>query len=179
MAHNMEKSRVDVRRATPADNVLLAEIGARTFSDTFADDNTPENMAAYLAASFSPEKQAEELADPTACFLIAELDGAAVGYAELRAGEPDRCITGPRPIELVRIYSVKDRIGHGIGAALMQACIEQAHAQGCQTLWLGVWERKARAIAFYRQWGFAQAGTHVFRLGDDPQTDLVMQRSIA
>ena len=84
----MENPHVNLRYATAADNVLLAEMGARTFYDTFAADNTPENMAAYLAASFSPEKQAAELADPSSVFLIAEVEGAAVGYARLKEGRP-------------------------------------------------------------------------------------------
>lgn len=174
----MEKAKINIRYATSADNALLAELGARTFYDAFAADNTPENMAAYLAASFSPEKQAAELADPSSCFLIAEVDGAAVGYAQLWAGKPSEGITGPRPIELRRLYVLQDRIGHGIGAALMQACINEAQQGGYETLWLGVWERNARARAFYRRWGFVEVGTHIFELGRDPQTDLLMQRAL-
>ena len=58
---------------------LLAELGARTFSETFAADNSPADMAAYLASSFSEAQQAAELTDPHATFHIAETDGVAVG----------------------------------------------------------------------------------------------------
>ena len=51
-----------IRRAVAVDAGLLAELGARTFYESFAADNTPENMAAYLAESFGPDKQAAELA---------------------------------------------------------------------------------------------------------------------
>src|SRR5512135_2212766 len=113
---------ISIRYAIAADNGLLAELGARTFYDTFAADNTPENMRAYLAASFSPEKQAAELADPLSVFLIAEIEGKAAGFARLKEGRPAAGVTGLRPIEIVRIYARKEWLGQGVGAALMQAC---------------------------------------------------------
>ena len=171
-------SDISIRLATAADNGLLANLGAQTFFDSFAADNTPENMAAYLAASFSPQKQAAELADPANVFLIAETAGAAAGYARLKEGPPPECIRGARPIEIVRFYSVAAWIGRGVGAALMQACLAEAGRRGCDTVWLDVWERNPRAIVFYRKWGFEQAGTQTFRLGDDLQHDLILQRPV-
>lgn len=175
----MKNTPVYVRYATAADAALLAEIGAKTFYDTFAADNTPENMAAYLGESFGADIQAAELSDPSNCFLIAEKDGAAVGYAKLHFGEAPACVGDPHAVELQRIYVLNDWIGHGIGAALMQSCVREAASRGHTTLWLGVWEHNPRAIAFYQKWGFEQAGAHVFQLGDDPQTDLVMRRILA
>ena len=167
-----------IRRGTPEDAALLSELGARTFSETFAADNSPEDMAAYLASAFSPEQQSTELADPTSLFLIAESDGAAVGYAMLRSGNVLENVTGNRPIELVRLYVSKASLGCGVGAALMQTCLNEAKQQGCETLWLGVWEHNARARTFYRKWNFREVGTHIFQLGNDPQTDILMQRAV-
>jgi ribosomal protein S18 acetylase RimI-like enzyme len=167
-----------IRRGTTEDAELLAELGARTFSETFAADNTPENMAAYLASAFNAEQQAAELADASCLFQIAESNGVAVGYAMLRSGDVLPDVIGDKPIELVRLYVSKDSLGSGVGAALMQACISEAKQRGYQTLWLGVWENNHRAQAFYRKWNFHEIGTHLFQLGDDPQTDILMQRSI-
>ena len=167
-----------IRRGTLRDAELLAELGARTFSETFAGDNTPENMAAYLAASFAPAQLAADLIDPRCVFLIAEADGVAVGYALLRTGAAPEQVTGERPIELVRLYVSRNSLGSGVGAALMQACIDEAKRGDHETLWLGVWEHNHRAQAFYRKWNFREVGTHLFQLGDDPQTDLLMQRCI-
>ena len=166
-----------VRRGKPDDAELLAELGKRTFSETFASDNTPENMAAYLASAFSPLQQASELADPHCVFFIAETDGVVVGYAMLRSGNVPAGVTGD-PIELVRLYVSRESLGGGVGAALMQACIDEAQRAGFESLWLGVWEHNPRAQAFYRKWNFHEVGTHVFQLGDDPQTDVLLQRSI-
>ena len=168
-----------IRGGTTKDAGMLAELGARTFSDTFAADNSPENMSAYLASAFSPEHQAAELADPTSSFQIAETNGVAVGYAMLRSGNALENVAGNKPIELVRLYVSRDSLGSGVGAALMKACLDEAKRRGYETLWLGVWEHNRRAQAFYRKWNFHEVGTHVFQLGDDPQTDILMQRSIS
>jgi ribosomal protein S18 acetylase RimI-like enzyme len=157
---------------------LLAELGARTFSETFAPDNSASDMAAYLASAFSPAQQAAELADSSSLFLIVEKDGDALGYAMLRSGNVLESVTGDKPIEVVRLYVSHASLGSGVGAALMQACIDEARRRGYKTLWLGVWEHNARAQAFYRKWNFTEIGTHIFQLGDDPQTDILMQRAV-
>ena len=168
-----------VRRGKAEDAELLAELGARTFSETFAPDNTPEDIAAYLASAFSPAQQAAELADPDSLFQIAETNGVAVGYALVRSGNVPPGVNGNRPIEMVRLYFSQESLGRGVGAALMQACIDEAKQRDYETLWLGVWENNHRAQTFYRKWNFHEVGTHVFQLGDDLQTDLLMQRSIS
>ena len=170
--------RYPLRYATAVDNTLLAEMGAQTFADSFAADNTPENMQAYLAASFSPEKQARELADPASRFLIIEQDGQAIGYARLHFGPAPAVIAARQPMEIVRFYARKEWIGMRVGAQLMQACLREAKSAGCDIVWLDVWEQNPRAIAFYRKWGFEQVGAQVFQLGDDMQNDWLMARAI-
>jgi ribosomal protein S18 acetylase RimI-like enzyme len=170
---------VTTRRATSADADLLAELGARTFSDTFAQDNTPEDMAEYLTASFSPQILAARLADSANSFLIAEIENVPAGYAQLALTTPPLEIGGHKPIEIERIYSDKAWLGRGVGAALMSACLQRAADLGCDTIWLGVWQQNPRAIAFYKKWGFAVVGTQTFQLGRDLQSDYLMQRRVA
>jgi GNAT superfamily N-acetyltransferase len=174
-------SRGLVRRAVSADAGLLARLGAKTFRETFAASNTAEDMANYLAESFGPAIQAAEIAEPGTYFLILEIDGEAAGYARLSFGHPPAgTVLGQRrvdrPLEIVRFYI--DRHWHGLGAAgeLMQRCVAEADREGCDLLWLAVWEQNPRAIAFYRKWGFEVAGKKIFQLGSDAQTDKVMIR---
>lgn len=173
-----DNPRLRIRPAAPSDNALLAEIGAETFSDSFAAENTPENMAAYLAESFGPERQARELADPASRFLIAEAGELTVGYAHVRFEAAPPAVAGPRPMEIVRFYARKGWIGRGVGVCLMEACLHEAEDAGCDVVWLDVWERNARAIAFYRRWGFVEVGIQVFPLGNDLQRDLLMARAV-
>lgn len=170
---------LSIRRGVLQDAGLLSELGARTFFETFAAENTHENMAAYLSRSFSPEQQAAELADPSCLFQIAELNGVPVGYSLLRSHDELPNIRAKNPIELVRLYVSRESLGSGVGAALMQAAINEARQEGYETLWLGVWEHNHRARAFYRKWNFQEVGTHLFQLGDDRQTDILMLRSLS
>jgi diamine N-acetyltransferase len=174
----MQKPDVTIRCANPFDAALLTELGARTFNETFAADNNPEDMAAYLASSFNPAQQANELADPASTFFIAEVGGVAAGYAQLHAGEPAACVEGAKPVELVRLYVSREWLGRGVGEALMRVCMEEAQRAGHETIWLGVWERNGRAQAFYRKWNFRAVGEHVFQLGSDPQKDILMERAV-
>lgn len=167
-----------IRRATAADAETLAELGARTFYDTFAADNRPEDMAAYLSAAFTAERLAEELADPRSVFLVAESAGAAVGYAKLHAGDAHEGVKGAKPIELARLYAAKEWLGRGVGPALMRACLAEGRRRGHGTIWLGVWERNLRARAFYRRFGFRDVGAQIFVVGFDEQTDAVMERPL-
>lgn len=172
------QSTVTIRRAGPEDAGLLAELGARTFKDTFAADNDPQDMASYLASAFSTEQIASELADPLSTWLVAEIEGRAAGYAKLHAGRAHEAVSGPRPVELARIYAAREWLGRGVGLALLESCLEEARAGGHRTIWLGVWERNTRARAFYRKHGFRDIGTQLFQLGSDTQTDAVMEREL-
>jgi len=167
-----------VRLATADDVNLLTELGARTFRETFAADNTPEDMAAYLDSAFNVAQQTAELAEPDSTFLIAEVSHVAAGYAKLHAGQPAESVDGPDRIELVRLYVDRKWLGRGVGEALMRSCLEEARRPGFKTIWLGVWERNLRAQAFYKKWEFRAVGKHVFQLGADAQTDILMEREI-
>lgn len=172
-----------VRSAVPADAGLLARIGEKTFRETFAAFNTEDDMAAYLAESFGTAIQQEELAQPGTRFLILEIDGEAAGYARLSQGDPPpekvRIPARPEsPREIVRFYVDQRWHGTGVAGLLMESCITGAERDGCDLLWLAVWEENPRAIAFYRKWGFEVAGTKIFQLGSDLQNDLVMVRRL-
>lgn len=170
---------VRLRRASVEDAATLAEFGARTFAETFAADNTPEDMAAYLAESFSEQIQHAELSSPAVAAFLAEVDGAVAGYAVVRDGsEAGGQVTGDAPVELQRLYVGGEFKGRGIAQALMAEVEAEARRRGGRTLWLGVWERNARAIAFYRKCGFEVVGTHIFQVGSDPQTDHVMSKPL-
>lgn len=155
------------RTATPTDAEPLAALAERTFRDTFTNDNSPDDIEAYVRDSFSLARVRAELADDASTFLLAFTDGEEQpnGYAKLRTGTTDPSVTGMDPVELQRLYVNRSAIGRGVGAALMRASLDAARSAGHRTLWLGVWERSARAIAFYEQWQFETVGDHEFRAG--------------
>ncbi|HZM24161.1 MAG TPA: GNAT family N-acetyltransferase [Anaerolineales bacterium] len=166
---------MNIRYGTTDDAEMLSELGARTFYDTFAKDNTPENIEAYLKKSFSPRTQFKELSDPDNIFLIVESENTPIGYAQLTMNSKDEAISKATPLEIRRIYAIQEYLGKGVGKELMQATIGEARKRGCDCVWLGVWEKNQRAIDFYKRWGFREVGTHLFSVGNDPQNDYVME----
>ncbi|MBN8726173.1 MAG: GNAT family N-acetyltransferase [Xanthomonadales bacterium] len=175
-----------IRSAQLADAPRLSAFAALTFGETFAGDNTPEDMARYLGETFAAERQAAEIADPTGAVLLAvaaDRDGRVadefLAYAHLVAFPAPATVGGDRPIELRRFYVARAWQGRGVAGALMDAVLDAARERTAEVLWLGVWERNARALAFYRRHGFRRVGEHVFVLGDDRQTDWILARDIA
>lgn len=175
----MNEVQFRIRRALASDAAALAEFGARTFFETFAADNTPEDMSRHLASAWSPALQRAEIEDPQFDTLLA-VDGAGAfaGFAQVHVNDAPACVTARQPVELKRFYVDRPWQGRGLASALMAAVERAALARGARELWLGVWERNARAQAFYRKCGFRKVGSKVFVVGADPQTDDVMLKEI-
>ena len=170
-----------LRPARPTDAPELAEFGARSFRDTFAAHNRPEDMDAYVSLAYGEPQQSAELADPRVSVLVAQADdGTLIGYAVVRRApdEAPPCVTGERPAELARLYVDHGWHGRGVGEALMREVVDRAAEGGADTLWLGVWEHNPRARAFYARWGFSEVGEHPFPLGADIQRDLLLARPL-
>ena len=174
---------IKIRPATRDDAAALSQVGAATFRETFEGENAPEDMQRYLAEAFAPDRQAEEIADPAGTVLLADYHGDSggaelVGYAHLVSGPVPEVVRGVAPLELKRLYVVRAWHGRGVAQALMEAAVDAARGRGASTLWLGVWERNPRAVAFYTKYGFERVGEHTFMLGADSQTDWLLARRI-
>ena len=175
----MRRILLTIRRADDGDADLLADLGRRTFYETFAASNKAEDMDAYSGAAFAIDRVAGELRREATAFFVAETPTGAVGFAKLEASGPPPCVTGLSPVRLHKLYVSADAIGTGVGAALMRFGIDWARGAGHESMWLGVWEHNHRARAFYERWGFIPVGTETFRLGSDDQVDLLMELRLA
>lgn len=170
---------VAIRAAVAADAAALAAFGERTFREAFGADNRPDDIDAYVAETYGEARQAAELADPDRTTLVSVApDGSLAGFAQLRLGPAPASVRGPRPVELLRFYVDRPWQGRGVAQTLMTAALDAARSRGAATVWLGVWERNLRAIAFYRSCGFGDVGGQEFVLGSDRQADRVMARSL-
>jgi ribosomal protein S18 acetylase RimI-like enzyme len=165
-----------IRRAEAADAPVLADLGARTFSDTFGHLYPPEDLAAFLQSTHTVAKIAAELADPDWAHWLAEANGEAVGYAVAGpCGLPHAEVTSTCG-ELKRIYLLPAAQGGEAGAALMKAALCWLEAEGRAPVWLGVWSQNARALAFYQRRGFQQVGTYRFKVGETLDHELILRR---
>ncbi|HEY7235396.1 MAG TPA: GNAT family N-acetyltransferase [Gemmatimonadaceae bacterium] len=173
----LDATEVTIRRGIPADAAALSRAAASMFTDTFGAANRPEDLASYLASAFSEESQRAELSGANSRIWLAHDGQGIAGYAHVRLDAPlpvRSTIPSERPAEIARIYADRRWHGRGLGGSLMQVCLAAARAWGADVLWLGVWERNPRAIAFYEKLGLAVVGEQAFRLGADRQRDLVM-----
>lgn len=168
-----------IRRAVLSDASALAELAARTFTETFAADNSPEDLDAHLRSSFGEARQSAEIEDRDVITLLAFRGEALAGYAQVRRKPAPSCVAAEKPVELHRFYLVRSAQGAGLAAQLMLAARAAARELGGMHIWLGVWERNPRAIAFYTKSGFVVVGSHVFVVGSDRQTDLVLVASLS
>ncbi|CAO3621486.1 unnamed protein product [Mucor hiemalis] len=162
---------------------LLCDLGRKTFDDTFGSHNDPANMEACLDANYSKEIQQKELEDPLWYTIMAfDNNDTPVGLAQLKQtaeGEQVYPFIGDTDaIELNKIYVDKDCIGSGVGKLLLDHCIEKAKELNKKTLWLGVWEFNPRAIKFYEKQGFYRVGEHIFKVGDQDDTDHIMIKKL-
>lgn len=169
---------ISIRMATPADAEFIADLSRSTFYESFAAQNTTENMDKFMNERFTREALIREVGMKNNIFLLAYDEKNCAGYAHLREKSLPPGIESHNAIEIARIYAVSNYIGRGVGKALMKRCIAIAEEKEKEMIWLGVWEHNARAIEFYIRQGFAKFGEHIFMLGNDAQTDWLMMRSI-
>src|SRR5690554_4590340 len=164
-----------IRKVNIQDIEQLKEIGKLTFAETFATKNSEEDMREYLDEAFSTEKLQAELTDKNAEFFFAELDDRVIGYLKLNYGQSQTEIRDAKALEIERIYVLKEFHGKKVGQRLYDKAIEIAKNKNADYVWLGVWEENPRAINFYKKNGFVEFDKHIFKLGNDEQTDIMMK----
>ncbi|RDV14256.1 GNAT family N-acetyltransferase [Pontibacter diazotrophicus] len=164
-----------ITRATNRNLEQLQKIGRVTFSETFSAGNTDENMTKYLEEGFSIEKLAAELSNEGSEFYFAVLGDQVIGYMKLNVGQSQTEIQDEKALEIERIYVLKEYHGKKVGQLLYEKAIQIAAQKGVDYAWLGVWEENPRAISFYKKNGFVIFDKHIFKLGDDEQTDIMMK----
>ncbi len=169
---------ISLRKAHATDAVVLANFCDKTFKDTFSKDNSSADMDLYISKAFNVPVILKEIEDSHRITMLAFDNTLLAGFYQLHLGNLEPDITGPNPVELVRLYVDTKWHGQGVAASLMEHGIKQSIELGFSTLWLGVWENNFRAQAFYKKWGFSQVGSHIFKLGNDPQRDLLLSRSL-
>jgi ribosomal protein S18 acetylase RimI-like enzyme len=168
-------SNIEIRKVTTNDLEELQKIARLTFYETFASGNTEENMNKYLDEAFSFTKLTTELSDNNAEFYFATIDNKVIGYLKLNFGQSQTELQDNKAVEIERIYVLKEYHGKGVGQLLYDQAIKIARQKNAHYVWLGVWEKNPRAINFYKKNGFVEFDKHIFKLGNDEQTDIMMK----
>ena len=172
-------SNITLKKISIANVAQLQKIGMATFSETFREFNTPENLNKYLAESFSIEKLSSEINNTHSEFYLAlddvKDDTNAIGYLKVNFGESQTELKDSKSFEIERIYVLREYQGKNVGQLLYQKALAIAQQNNVDYIWLGVWENNKRAINFYKKNGFITFDTHIFKLGDEQQTDFMMK----
>lgn len=167
---------ISIVKAGMADLAVLQQISRQTFTETFAESNHAADMEAYVAGSFSQEKLAGELYNEQAEFYFAMLGEAVTGYLKINFGAAQTELQSSHAMEIERIYVLQQYKGKQAGQLLYKKALQRATEAGVDYIWLGVWEQNENAIGFYRKNGFVAFDKHIFQLGSDAQTDIMMKR---
>ena len=168
-------SKIEIKKASLSDLKALQIISIQTFSETFAEVNTPENIENYNQESFSEAQLTSELNNPNSRFFIAYSDSEPIGYLKINSDKAQTEVINDHALEIHRIYVSQAFHGKKVGQLLLDKVIEIAQQSAVDYIWLGVWQENHRALRFYTRNGFVSFDTHVFILGDDKQTDLLMK----
>ena len=167
-----------IRFATADDAELIADLSRRTFHETFGYVNTKENMDKFMNEQFNRKKLIKEVQEPGNTFMLAFDGDIPVGYVRMREGKKFPEFESKDSIEIARIYSVNSYLGTGVGKQLMRQCVFIAKELKKEIIWLGVWEKNPRAIAFYTKWGFEKFSEQDFLLGNDLQKDWLLMKKL-
>ena len=169
---------ITIQGVTVNDLAQLQKIGRKTFSETFSSGNTEENMNKYLVEGFSKEKLREELNNESSAFYFAVLDEKVIGYLKLNFGSSQTEIQDSISLEIERIYVLQEYYGKKVGQVLYEKALQVAEDKKVNYVWLGVWEENPRAIRFYQKNGFVEFDKHIFVMGDEEQTGIMMKKTL-
>jgi diamine N-acetyltransferase len=170
---------ITIRPVTENDIVLLTELGRATFTESFSAQNDPVHVQKYLNESHVFEVIKAEFDNPKNHFFLAEYNSEPAGFIKIIFDEDEDhpLLKDKKCMELERIYILKKYQGLGISRKMLDKIAEIAIENHFELIWLGVWEKNLKAITIYEKWGFEKFGSHIFNLGGDLQTDLLMKKA--
>jgi len=157
---------------------ILAELGAFTFYETFAAENSEEDMQAYISKTYSLNQIKENLLNPAIGYYVIYNEEDAMGYIKTIAHANEIEKLDGKSIELEKIYLRKKAQGTGMAKVLMQSAIDTAKSNNAKQLFLGVWKENYRALAFYKKCGFEIYNTRSFQLGNRTCEDYLLHLPI-
>ncbi len=158
---------ITYRTPGPEDAEALAELARTSFNEAFAHLYTAENLNAFLNEYKVPSAFARALADGRHIFRVAEEGGRLVGYCKIgRDITLDLAPEWRHGVELKELYLRAEVQSRGVGAALMDWALTEAHSLAAPTISLSVWSENFGAQRFYQRYGFGHIGDTTFVVGE-------------
>ncbi|AGX43886.1 GNAT family N-acetyltransferase [Clostridium saccharobutylicum] len=164
-----------IKECSLEDIEKIKYISEKTFYETFSNENTKEDMENYLKENFSYGQIESEMKNNGSRFYIVKNNEEVVAYMKLNFDKAQTEIGHNNTLEVQRIYVLQEYKSKHIGKMLMKKATEIGENNNLNYIWLGVWEQNINAIKFYEKQGFEKFDTHIFKLGEDEQTDNLMK----
>ncbi|KAI1439660.1 acyl-CoA N-acyltransferase [Annulohypoxylon stygium] len=175
---------VTIGEALVSDAAAIALIGANTFTTAFGHSVPENDLADFLAATYSEKVVKAEILSArennVTTFVARNKAGVVLGFVQLVRQLSDPCLKGDASshAELRRLYVDVSTQGLGVGSKLIAAVEEMAKAEGFEQLWLTVWEENTRSQQLYERLGYVKKGETDFATGGCIQTDWVLSKSL-
>lgn len=172
---------MSISRALPADAHRVSALAIETFPLACPPGTTQENIDQFSTAKLSPESFEAYLADPRTRIWFASHEHELLGYVMSVSGEPNdpviaKAISARPTVEISKIYVRASAHGTGTAQQLMSVAVEDARAEGAQSVWLGVNQQNERANTFYERNGFLVVGKRRFQVGASLEEDFVREK---
>lgn len=171
MNYKIEKIRLD-------EVDKLEKLSRLTFTETFGEGNTEEDLKEFLAKSYNQVQLLSELKDPHSEFYFLKVGGEIAGYLKVNEEDAQTESVANNALEIQRIYLASQFQHQGLGSVLIKFAEKIAQQKHKDLIWLGVYEKNFNAQAFYKKHGYKRHGQHVFIVGNDRQTDYILTKKL-
>jgi len=167
-----------IRQATLSDLDSLTKIAQKTFIESYADKNDPEDFKRYIDTNLNRTKLKSEVENPDSMFFFGENEFGIHSYLKLNKAKAQTDQRFGQALEIERIYVLRVFQNHNIGSKLIDHSFEIAKQFKLNYVWLGVWDINLAAIRFYQRHNFEIVGNHKFVIGTDVQNDYLMSAKV-
>lgn len=160
---------IHVRPATVADDAALLAVDRETWTTLVSPAPTPD--WSVRRAFFRDDRRPDG-------FLVAELDGAVVGYVALHQEMP--MASHAHVLTIDGLAVLPSAQGRGVGTALVEAAVSRAATLGVDRVTLRVLAHNTAAQALYGRCGFVEEGVlrGEFVLDGHPVDDVLMATTV-
>ncbi|OAQ24221.1 N-acetyltransferase GCN5 [Linnemannia elongata AG-77] len=171
-------SSMNLRRATPEDASVLAELGALTFTHTFGEMYSSKDLQDFLTTTYTAEKHLIPLNDPRESFWLLEDDNdQALAFGWAGACKLPVSDLESNAGEIKRLYVHPDHQGKKLGSLVFKRMLDWLGDEGFEPLYIGVWSENHGAQRLYARYGFEKFSEYEFPVGNHHDREFIFKRA--
>jgi ribosomal protein S18 acetylase RimI-like enzyme len=166
---------IEIIVANESDASTIARLGRELFVQTFGHLYEADDLAMFLTEMHHVDRVASDMAKGDV-YLVATDDGRPIGYAKCgKLTLPVSTFTSS-PFEIKQLYIDAAYHGSGLAQKMISMIFADCHANGFDSLYLGVWSENYKAQRFYEKFGFKPIACYWYRVGTKLDREVIMRR---